>query len=94
MTKYFEEFLRTDVDKLDMLDFKSKGEITIVISENLSDKKTSLNLEESDKRLIKQMINKLSIKEITNLINQEKKISKKEIYNYCVKLKNEKKIYT
>ena len=47
-------------------------------------------LNESDKRLISKMINKLSIKEITDLINQNKKISKKIIYNYCLKLKNEK----
>jgi len=39
---------------------------------------------------INQMINKISIKEIISLINQTKKISKKEIYNYCIKLKNEK----
>ena len=32
---------------------------------------------------------KLSIKEISNLINRDKRVSKKEIYNYCVKLKNE-----
>ena len=36
------------------------------------------------------MIDKLSIKEISNLIQANKKISKKEIYNYCLKLKNEK----
>ena len=36
------------------------------------------------------MINKLSIKEITNLINQGKKVSKKEIYNYCIEIKDEK----
>ena len=29
------------------------------------------------------------IKEITTLINENKNISKKEIYNYCLKLKNE-----
>ena len=90
MTKYYEEFLRTYVDDLDTLDFELKGEITIVISENLSQKKNSLNLDESDKKLISEMINKLSIKEITKLINQSKKVSKKEIYNYCIKLKNEK----
>ena len=38
---------------------------------------------------IKKVIYKLSIKEITNLINQKKESSKKEIYNYCLKLKNE-----
>ena len=89
MTKYFEEFIRTDIDLLDSLEFELKGELTIVISENKFYKKVSQNLEESDKRLIKQMINKLSIKEITGLISQKKKISKKEIYNYCIKIKNE-----
>jgi len=36
------------------------------------------------------MIKTLSIKDIINLIDQNKNISKKEIYNYCLKLKNEK----
>ena len=66
-----------------------RGEITIVISEKITDKKYSLNLSESDKKIIKKMISKFSIKEITDLIVQTKKISKKEIYNYCLKIKNE-----
>ena len=89
MTKYFEEFKRMDVDKLEPFSSIFKGELTIVISEKKFDKKVSINLSESDKILIKEMINKLSIKEITSLINREKKVPKKEIYNYCVKLKNE-----
>ena len=90
MTKYFEEFIRTEVDNLDYINFEKKGEITIVISQAIFRKKNSLNLDESDKRIIDSMINKLSIKEIAKLINQGKKVSKKEIYNYCIKLKNEK----
>jgi 16S rRNA (cytidine1402-2'-O)-methyltransferase len=39
--------------------------------------------------IIKMMINKLTVKEITEIISQTKNISKKEIYNYCLKLKNE-----
>ena len=89
MTKYFEEFIRSDIDTLDQFNFRIKGELTIVISENKFYKNDSQNLSESDKKLIRQMINKLSIKEIINLINKEKKISKKEIYNYCLSLKNE-----
>tara|TARA_B100001057_G_scaffold493003_1_gene586579 strand:+ start:638 stop:1501 length:864 start_codon:yes stop_codon:yes gene_type:complete len=89
MTKYFEEFIRTDIDSLDSLSFEHKGEFTVVISENILNKKISTNLDESDKRLIKKMINKLSVKEITSFINHQKKISKKEIYNYCISLKNE-----
>ena len=67
-----------------------KGELTIVISEKQSDKNTSQKISESDKKNIKIMINRLSTKEITNIISQNKKVSKKEIYEYCVKLKNEK----
>ncbi len=36
------------------------------------------------------MINKFTIKEITNYISLTNKVSKKEIYNYCLRLKNEK----
>ena len=89
MTKMYEEFIRVDVDKLQIFDKELKGELTIVISEKNNNKKNSPNLSESDKRNISKMINKLSIKEITNLISSSSKVSKKEIYNYCLMLKNE-----
>ena len=89
MTKYYEEFTRTKVDMLDQSDFKPKGELTLVISEKEMNKKKSHVLDESDKKIIKMMINKLTIKEITNLIIQNNKVSKKDIYNYCIKIKNE-----
>ena len=88
MTKFYEEFIRLEIDELKSFENDLKGELTIVISEK-NDKKTSQELSESDKRNIRKMINKLSIKEITNFLNQNKKISKKLIYSYCLKLKNE-----
>ncbi len=90
MTKYFEEYIRSDIDDIEKLNFELKGELTLVISDLKLDKKSSQDLDESDKRLIKEMIKKLSIKEIINFISQNKEISKKKIYNYCIKLKNEK----
>ena len=90
MTKYYEEYIRTDIDDIEKLNFELKGELTIVISDIKLDKKNSQNLSESDKRLIKEMIKKLSTKEIINFLSQNKKISKKEVYNYCIKIKNEK----
>ena len=51
--------------------------LTLVISDLNLDKKKSQNLNESDKILINQMINKLSIKEIINLINREKNTKKR-----------------
>ena len=89
MTKYYEEFIRSEINDLDKLDLKLKGELTIVISEKKFDNKISQSLNESDKRIISQMINKVSIKEIISLINYNNRISKKEIYDYCLKLKNE-----
>ena len=89
ISKLYEEFIRTDIDLLESFKSDIKGEITIVISEKQNEKKTSQILDESDKRNIKRLINKLSIKEIINLINENKNISKKEIYDYCLKLKNE-----
>ena len=89
MTKYYEEFIRSEINDLDKLDLKLKGELTIVISEKVLDNKISQSLNESDKRIISQMINKVSIKEIISLINRNNKIPKKEIYDYCLKLKNE-----
>ena len=89
MTKMFEEFIRLDIDQLQEFEKELKGELTVIISEKFEDKKKIQKLSESDKRNIKKMINKFTIKEISNLISSNKKISKKEIYNYCLKLKNE-----
>ena len=90
MTKFYEEFIRTDIDKLEPFKLDPKGELTIVISEKAKEKNSSIILKESDKRNIKKMIKKLSIKDITNLISQNSNVPKKKIYNYCLKLKNEK----
>ena len=89
ISKYYEEFIRSEINDLDKLDINIKGEITLVISEKKKDNKFSQLLNESDKRNISKLINKLSIKEIIKLINKENKISKKLIYDYCLKLKNE-----
>jgi len=90
MTKFYEEFIRADVDKLEAFKSDPKGELTIVISEKTKERNSSIILKESDKKNIQKMIKKLSIKDITDLISQNSNVSKKEIYNYCLKLKNEK----
>ncbi len=90
MTKFYEEFIRSDVDKLEPFKSDPKGELTIIISEKAKEKNSSIILKESDKKNIKKMIEKLSIKDITDLVSQNSDVPKKEIYNYCLKLKNEK----
>ena len=90
MTKFYEEYIRSDIDDLEPFKSDPKGELTIVISEKPKEKNSSIILKESDKKNIQKMIKKLSIKDITDLISQNIDVPKKEIYNYCLKLKNEK----
>ena len=90
ISKYYEEYIRCSVKDLTIFEKEPKGELTIVISDKNIIKKTSKILSESDKYIINKMINKFSIREIAGLITEISKASKKEIYNYCLKLKNEK----
>ena len=89
ITKLYEEFLRANVDELEEFQKEPKGELTIVISEKKTVENNSKNLSESDINIINKMINKFTIKEITKLICQNSKVSKKLVYNYCLKIKNE-----
>ena len=90
ITKMYEEFIRKNVNELDLFEKEPKGELTVVISEKKINKKVSQKLSESDKNIINTMINRLSTKEITDILSQTSNVSKKEIYNYCLELKNEK----
>ena len=90
ISKFYEEYLRYNVSDLRLIEKKLKGELTIVLSEKIFKNNTSNYLDESDKKSIKKLIKILSIKDTVNLMSKNTKISKKEIYNYCLKLKNEK----
>ncbi len=90
ISKYYEEYIRSDIKDLEIFKSELKGELTIVLSEKRFNKSTSQALSESDKKNIKTMINKLTTKEIIKIISQNSKVSKKLIYNFCLNLKNEK----
>ncbi len=90
ISKFYEEYIRCRINDLQLFDKNPKGEITLVISEKKNNKKDHYILKESDKIIIKKMINKLSVKEIVNFVSLNNKIPKKQIYNYCIKIKNEK----
>ena len=85
----YEEFIRLNIDELEVFEKEPKGEITVVISEKKYVINSYKNLNESDKNMIKKMIKKLSTKEIIDIVCQNSKVSKKEVYNFCLKLKNE-----
>ena len=84
MTKFFEEYIRVDIDDLRLFQKIPKGELTLVISENNNN---LITLNNEDKKKIKKMIKNLSVRDIVKLITEEKEISKKEVYNYCLSIK-------
>ena len=88
MTKIHEEFIRCKVEDLKKIKIYDKGELTIVISEIKEGTNTFGFLTESDKKIIKKMLKNKSIKDILKKFSN-KKIPKKIIYNFCLKLKNE-----
>ncbi len=90
ISKFYEEYIRTNIDNLELYKKAPKGELTIVISEKINETKKSINLSESDKKDIKKIIKFLSLKDIVDMMIKKRNVSKKEIYNYCLKLKNEK----
>ena len=89
MTKMHEEFIRCKVNDLKKIKIYDKGELTIVISEIKESTIPFGFLDESDKKTIKRMLKNKSIKDIIQKYSN-KKIPKKVIYDFCLKLKNDK----
>ena len=88
ITKIHETFFREDIDNLNMFKSSIKGELTLVISE----KKQENRLIDKEKIVnkVKKYLKKYSLKDTVDLIFENEKISKKKIYDLCLKIKNEK----
>ena len=89
MTKLHEEYIRDTVNNIDKIDISQKGEMTVVISEILIKQNRLQVIDESVKKKINKLIKKMTIKDITSKISKENNISKKIIYEFCIKKKNE-----
>ena len=87
ITKIHESFYREEIDNLKMFKKPLKGELTVVISENYRNKVLD---HEKITILAKKYLKKYSIKDTVDLIFHSEKISKKKIYQICLKIKNEK----
>ena len=89
MTKLHEEYIRDNVENLDNINISEKGEMTVVISENTYLENRLQVIEESVKKKIIKFLKKMSIKDVTSKISKEHNISKKIVYDFCLKKKNE-----
>ena len=89
LTKMYEQHFRMNVSEIGNFNNELKGEITLVISQKIETESENY-LSDMDKKRIRKLIKNLSIKDIVSKIKKNKDISRKEIYNYCLKIKNEK----
>ena len=87
MTKIHEEFIRNSVKLIKKLPENTKGELTIVLSEKIKEKKSKEEIDESVKIEIKKMLKKYSLKDVVEFISKKENLKKKLIYKYCLKLK-------
>jgi len=87
MTKIYEEFIYNNIKDIKLFNSEPKGEFTVVIS-NISENKVKINtLNESNKKEIIDMLKKYTIKDVVSFIAKKENLSKKLIYDYCLKIK-------
>tara|TARA_B110000211_G_scaffold115662_1_gene133910 strand:+ start:2201 stop:3040 length:840 start_codon:yes stop_codon:yes gene_type:complete len=88
VTKMHEVFYREEVDNMEMFKTPIKGELTVVISEKKF-KKNHIDKEKIVNKA-KKYLKKYSLKDTVNLIVETEKVNKKEVYQICLNIKNEK----
>jgi len=87
MTKIHEEFIRSKLESIKNLSQNVKGELTVILSEKIKEKKNKKEITESVKIEIKKMMQKYSHKDVVEFISKKENLPKKKIYEYCLKLK-------
>ena len=87
MTKIHEEFIRDGLELIKRFPESLKGELTIVLSQKIKGKKIKKEISESVKIELKKMLIKYSHKDVTDFISKRENLSKKLVYEYCLKLK-------
>ena len=87
MTKIHEELIRGKVQSIKSFSEGLKGELTVVLSERIKGKKVKKEISESVKIEIIKMLKKYSHKDVVDLISKKENLSKKLVYEYCLRLK-------
>ncbi len=87
MTKLHENYIRDYVSSIKNLPEDFKGELTVVLSEKINEKKNKQIIEESVKIEIKEMIKRYSHKDVVEFISKKENLPKKIVYSYCLKFK-------
>ena len=89
VSKIHETFYRDKISTIKPFKTTLKGELTVVISKNYINNESEFDVDivtEATKYL-----KKYSLKDVVELISKKEKVSKKKVYEICLKIKNDKK---
>ena len=89
ISKIYETFYREKISTIKLFKTALKGELTIVLSKIYTNAELQSDVEIMEQA--KKYLVKYSVKDVVELISKKEKISKKKVYNICLKIKNDKK---
>ena len=87
ITKMHEKFIRSNIDTIKPFTQEMKGELTVVLSNQIKNKNFKKTIDESVKIQIKKMLKKYSHKDVVDYVVKKENLSKKLVYDYCLKMK-------
>ena len=86
MTKKHETHYRGSIETINLFDKVVKGELTIVLSKIISKELPTTDLNKIEKQVTKYL-KSYTVKDVVELISKKEKVSKKIVYNLCLKYK-------
>ena len=89
ISKIHETFYREKINEIRPFKTAPKGELTIVISKIYTNSKLISDTEITEQA--SKYLKKYSLKDVVELISKKENISKKKIYDICLRIKNDKK---
>ena len=87
ITKMHEIFYREDINSIKIFKNQIKGELTVIVSE--TNKNNKFIDEKKITQIARDYLEKYSLKDTVELLTINENLSKKKIYQLCLKLKNE-----
>ena len=90
ITKLHETFYRCSVNAIKPFVSTLKGELTVVISK-IYHNNVLIESDEDITKQAKKYLKKYSLKDVVELISKKEKLSKKKVYEICLKIKNNEK---
>ena len=86
MTKKHETHYRGSIETIKLFDKVLKGELTIVLSKIISKELPTTDVNKIEKQVTKYL-KSYTVKDVVELISKKEKVSKKTVYNLCLKYK-------